>query len=42
MAGDEIIIDFKSKFKEEFTIEVAGNVKAPFVRSFPQETTSCF
>ncbi len=35
MAGDEIIIDFKSKFKEEFTIEVAGNVKAPFVRSFP-------
>ena len=35
MAGDEIIIDFKSKFKEEFTIEVAGNVKVPFVRSFP-------
>ncbi len=35
MAGDEIIIDFKSKFKEEFTIEVAGKVKVPFVRSFP-------
>ena len=34
-AGDEVIIDFKSKFKEEFTIEVAGNVKVPFVRSFP-------
>lgn len=34
-AGDEIIIDFKSKFKEEFTIEVVGKVKAPFARSFP-------
>ena len=35
MAGDEINIDFKSKFKEVFNIEVAGNVKVPFVRSFP-------
>lgn len=35
MAGDEVIIDFKSKFKEEFTIEVTGHVKFPFVRSFP-------
>jgi protein involved in polysaccharide export with SLBB domain len=34
-AGDELIIDFKEKYKEEFVIEVSGNVKAPFVRSFP-------
>ena len=33
--GDEIIIDFKDKFKEEFTIEVAGKVKFPFIKSFP-------
>lgn len=32
--GDELIIDFKEKFKEEFVIEVSGKVKAPFVRSF--------
>lgn len=32
--GDELIIDFKEKFKEEFVIEVSGNVKSPFIRSF--------
>lgn len=34
-SGDEIIIDFKEKFKEEFTIEVEGKVNAPFIKSFP-------
>lgn len=34
-AGDEIIIDFKDKFKEEFTIEVAGKVNLPYIKSFP-------
>jgi protein involved in polysaccharide export with SLBB domain len=35
VSGDEIILDYKEKFREEFTLEVAGKVNAPFIRSFP-------